>query len=145
MSEITREELQHEIDVRAEERSEYEGSRQCRRTEELDEQLALYRLAILGLDAQQAEQAFTQMLAKEGEPRYELSREEKLVAAHDLVLSLQQQLRTARSDALEEAFREHVAWCCIKLHDNDQTTIHLCDSDTPGAFKVYRAMIGAGK
>ena len=87
MSGITREELQHEIDVRVEERSEYEGSRQCRRTEELDEQLALYRLALIGLDAQE------KLGACNGD----------LMELNGKLLVATRQLRTARFDALEEA------------------------------------------
>ena len=86
----TREELQHEIDVRAEERSEYEGSRQCRRTEELDEQLALYKLALIGLDAQELQE------------RLRVTADDR-AALHSENLELKAQLRTARSDALEEA------------------------------------------
>ena len=86
----TREELQHEIDVRAEERSEYEGSRQCRRTEELDEQLALYKLALIGLDAQELQE------------RLRVTADDR-AALFSENLGLKAQLRTARSDALEEA------------------------------------------
>jgi hypothetical protein len=35
---------------------------------------------------------------------------------------------------------EHVAWCRYNDHNGARpVTIHLCDSDAPGAFKVYRA------
>lgn len=33
---------------------------------------------------------------------------------------------------------EHVAWLRYKERDNGATTIHLCDSNAEGAFKVYR-------
>lgn len=34
---------------------------------------------------------------------------------------------------------EHVAWLCFgHRSDNHQPYLFLCDSDTPGAFKVYR-------
>lgn len=40
--------------------------------------------------------------------------------------------------------REHVAWLRYKIgNDGRPTTIHVCDSDAPGAFKVYRAPPGA--
>jgi hypothetical protein len=32
----------------------------------------------------------------------------------------------------------YVAWLCYRHHDNGATTIHICDSDATGAFKVYR-------
>jgi len=32
----------------------------------------------------------------------------------------------------------YVAWLRHKHHDDGKVTIHLCDSDSPGAFKVYR-------
>ena len=35
---------------------------------------------------------------------------------------------------------QHVAWLRYKPgNDGRPTTIHLCDSDAPGAFKVYRS------
>lgn len=35
---------------------------------------------------------------------------------------------------------DHVAWLRFNDHNGRRpTTIHLCDSDAPGAFKVYRA------
>lgn len=33
--------------------------------------------------------------------------------------------------------QEPVAWLRIQEHENRPTTIHLCDSDHPKAFKVY--------
>lgn len=34
---------------------------------------------------------------------------------------------------------DYVAWLCFKhRHDNQQPYLIVCDSDTPGAFKVYR-------
>lgn len=33
---------------------------------------------------------------------------------------------------------EHVAWARYAKHEDRSTTIHLCDSDEPGAFPVYR-------
>jgi hypothetical protein len=33
---------------------------------------------------------------------------------------------------------EHVAWCRFIRHQNGNTTICTCDSDVPGAFKVWR-------
>jgi hypothetical protein len=34
---------------------------------------------------------------------------------------------------------EHVAWLCYREHNgHEPTTLHLCDSDTPDAFMVYR-------
>ena len=34
---------------------------------------------------------------------------------------------------------DYVAWLRYQHHDGDVTTIHVCDSDAPGAFRVYRA------
>lgn len=34
---------------------------------------------------------------------------------------------------------EHVAWLCFRHRaDNEQPYLVICDSDVPGAFKVYR-------
>ena len=34
---------------------------------------------------------------------------------------------------------DHVAWLRYNNHNGQKpTTVHLCDSDAPGAFKVYR-------
>ena len=33
---------------------------------------------------------------------------------------------------------DYVAWLCFDRHENGATTIHVCSSDTKGAFKVYR-------
>ena len=33
---------------------------------------------------------------------------------------------------------EHVAWCRYQPAKGDSTKIVLCDSDAPGAFRVYR-------
>lgn len=33
---------------------------------------------------------------------------------------------------------DYVAWLRYQHHDGDVTTIHVCDSDAPGAFRVYR-------
>jgi len=46
-------------------------------------------------------------------------------------------------DELEIASQEHVAYCCYDHHEDGATTIHLCDSDTKGAFKVYRRFLKA--
>ncbi len=32
----------------------------------------------------------------------------------------------------------YVAWLCFDRHENGDVSIHVCDSDTKGAFKVYR-------
>ena len=128
----TREELQHEIDVRAEERSEYEGSRQCRRTEELDEQLALYKLALIGLDAQELQE------------RLRVTADDR-AALFSENLGLKAQLRTARSDALEEAAKVADELYC-------HMTIYPTGAAVPRHFHYeesvqdsIRAMIGAGK
>lgn len=40
---------------------------------------------------------------------------------------------------------EHVAWLRYNDHNGARpTTIHLCDSDAPGAFKVYRQPCNGG-
>ena len=134
MSEITREELQHEIDVRVEERSEYEGSRQCRRTEELDEQLALYKLALIGLDAQERQPLLGQCTF-DG-------------CQYDQIAALREQLRTARSDALEEAAKvcEAQVGYAIDLEEWNRMTkkehgVYACHQ----CAAFIRAMPGAGK
>jgi hypothetical protein len=38
----------------------------------------------------------------------------------------------------EPANFTHVAWVRYVRHDGQPTTVQLCDSDSPGAFKVYR-------
>ena len=122
MSEITREELQHEIDVRVEERSEYEGSRQCRRTEELDEQLALYKLALIGLDAQERQPLLGQCTF-DG-------------CQYDQIAALREQLRTARSDALEEAAKHIVEFDAEKVIEQG----YMLDADE--CAKLIRALKG---
>lgn len=42
--------------------------------------------------------------------------------------------------SLQQTENDHVAWLRYKSHDGGRTTIHLCDSDSPGAFQVYRAL-----
>lgn len=39
---------------------------------------------------------------------------------------------------------DHVAYLCYRDHGDHPTTIHICDSDSPGAFKVYRRAGEAG-
>ncbi len=34
---------------------------------------------------------------------------------------------------------EHVAWLRYKFYDGGRVSLRLCDSDSPGAFKVYRS------
>ena len=40
---------------------------------------------------------------------------------------------------------DHVAYLCYHEHGDHPTTIHICDSDFPGAFKVYRRCADAGR
>ena len=60
----------------------------------------------------------------------------RMIMARDTreeILQLQAQLRQER-----EA-REHVAWLRFKKRSgSEESYLVLCDSDAPGAFKVYR-------
>lgn len=42
--------------------------------------------------------------------------------------------------AVEQSENDYVAWMQYRRH-NGMTTIHVCDSDSPGAFKVYRSAV----
>lgn len=56
--------------------------------------------------------------------------------------AIQEALRDAeRLKSIKE--QEHCAWLVIRPREGRPSTIHICDSDTPGAFKVFRAALDA--
>lgn len=44
----------------------------------------------------------------------------------------------ARADSDASPDDDYIAWCTYSHHEDGTTTISTCDSDTKGAFKVYR-------
>ena len=48
------------------------------------------------------------------------------------------------ADKLNVGF-EPVAWCVIHPHNERSSTIHLCDSDEAGAFRVFRSLNATGE
>lgn len=57
---------------------------------------------------------------------------------HGLIVE-RHEAHTIRKRLGEVLSIEHCAWLVFKRRDgSDQSYLSLCDSDTPGAFKVYR-------
>lgn len=56
----------------------------------------------------------------------------RLVAAKDA------EIERLKEDIDRTNGAEHVAWLCYRHHHGRPTTIHVCDSDVDGAFKVYK-------
>lgn len=52
---------------------------------------------------------------------------------------LRERLETVERERDEARAVEYVAWCRYVIEHDKPTRIVLCDSDEPGAFKVYRS------
>ena len=51
--------------------------------------------------------------------------------------------RLSAAPAVREP-QEHIGWCCYVAAHEKATRLVLCDSDAPGAFRVYRGIGGGG-
>lgn len=70
-------------------------------------------------------------------------------APGDLYDGAYKELQSACYEALSAAPvvrepQEHIGWCCYVAAHEKATRLVLCDSDAPGAFRVYRGIGGGG-
>src|SRR5512146_2862892 len=70
---------------------------------------------------------------------------ERIAALTEQLEQRDQELAQARAENERLEQTEHVAWLCYKHNHGRRSTIHLCDSDTEGAFKWKRSGVRPSK
>jgi hypothetical protein len=68
------------------------------------------------------------------------------IPAGPVELNVRRKIAAAKREQESPKVDNYVAWICLRHRaDNGETYLKLCDSDEPGAFKVYRGQTASAE